>query len=113
MAKIIHLGDEGLETYVLAREHLRNGKNVTFVGLGQSMGPIIPDGTRMEWEPYKPNQKIEAGMPLFCRFSRTHYSCHMAWIISGDYVLIGTSHGQLEGWVNRHTDIIGVYKGAH
>lgn len=105
----VHLGDESIYTYMAAERLLREQKNVTFVGKGPSMEPIIPHDTRMLWSPYD-NEPISVGMPLFCRFNRLHYSCHMAWIVSDDHVLIGTTSGGLEGWVKRD-QILGLYRG--
>lgn len=108
---MIRLGIESLRTYRAAERHLRRGKSVSFVGHGPSMYPIIPDGTRMHFIPYR-NQEITPGMPLFVRFSERHYSCHMVWMISHNgYMLIGSSMGGLEGWVTPD-QIIGVYAGA-
>jgi hypothetical protein len=108
----VHLGDEGLLTYVLAKDALKKGKKVSFVGRGTSMEPIIPDGTRMLWEPFN-GQDIRPGMPLFCRFSRRHYSCHMAWVVTPDqqHILIGTTGAMIEGWVSKD-QILGYYKGS-
>lgn len=105
----VHLGKENLYTYMAAERLLREQKNVTFIGVGSSMEPIIPDETCMLWSPYD-NEPISVGMPLFCRFAKNHYSCHMAWVVAGEHVLIGTTSGMLEGWVTRD-QILGLYRG--
>ena len=107
--RVSHLGYESLRTYRKAEKRLRKGRSVTFIGLGPSMEPIIPHGTRMWWEPYR-GQPIVAGMPLFTHFGKKHYSCHMAWMVSKTHVLICTTQGYVEGWV-RKNQILGLYLG--
>lgn len=124
-SSVVHLGDESPNTYRLAEKYLGEGKTVSLVGKGESMDPIIPHDTRMIFKPYKDSAaargRIKPGTPLLTRKrvrSNQHgtvhifmnYSCHMAWMVAREHVLIGWSDGTLDYWVD-FDGVLGVYDG--
>lgn len=122
--EVMHLGTE-FDSCELAEKLLRKGHTVTFVGLGESMEPLIRDETRMTFKPCNTaamRAKITPGMPVFSRITKRGkgrwgdefefdlYACHMVWMVSGNNVLIGSSGGNLDGWTPKE-QVIGIYTG--
>lgn len=68
-ATIVHLGAEyDGRSPQLAEKYLAEGHLVSFVGQGPSMEPVIPDGTRMVFRHFDPEQETpEPGSTYFTR----------------------------------------------
>lgn len=109
---MLHLGDESWATCIRAHKALLNGTTVTFVGIGQSMHPFIPNGTRCIIAPVTDETKLEKGMAVFCKIGQG-YLLHKirAFRHGGRLVLIGNNHGHIDGWTARK-NVFGVYTGA-
>lgn len=123
---IVHLGEESWSTVEAARKLLEQGVPVSIVGIGQSMEPMIPDGTRMILEPvkrsYKPKKGdvVLAAIPWWYKDEESGetvkvygYVMHMIYVVrfDGQRVLIGDNHGHINGWARRK-DVFGLYVGA-
>lgn len=123
---IVHLGEESWSTVEAARKLLEQGVPVSLVGIGQSMEPMIPDGTRMILEPVRKGYKPKKGDVVLARIPYAYkdadtgelvntygYVMHMVYIVrfDGQKVLIGDNHGYVNGWAQRK-DIYGRYVGA-
>lgn len=123
---IVHLGEESWATVEAARKLLEQGIPVSIIGMGQSMEPMIPDGTRMILEPVTRNFKPKKGdvllarIPYYIKDADTDeltqvygYVMHMVYVVhhSGRKVLIGDNHGTVNGWALKK-DIFGHYIGA-
>jgi hypothetical protein len=123
---IVHLGEESWATVESARKLLEQGVTVSLIGIGTSMEPMIPDGTRMILEPVKRNYKPKKGEVVLARIpylvedaeTKEHvkvygYVMHLIYLVrfDGQKVLIGDNHGNINGWALKK-DIFGVYVGA-
>lgn len=116
----IALGKESPAMYERADALLSEGKHISFIGLGDSMEPIIPDGTMCIVAPFKDfslHKDIKVGDALMVRdyvmvkegrrkkrVMVRHM--HMVWMVKDHHVLIGSSMGEMFGWIPEK-DILG------
>lgn len=95
MDNIVHLGHEydGVSPY-MAEELLAEGKLVSFVGIGPSMEPVIPDRTRMVFRPFDPRrERVEVGEVYFCRAGQWGFDNHMCLSKTRRIFISGTPDG--------------------
>ena len=111
----IALGDESPLTCFVARFLLDRGYDVSFVGHGPSMEPIIPDNTHCHIRPLRPKERPQVGDTVFVDCGHGIFMLHMVHRnergIAGEQYLIGWANSRyFDGWFSRRS-IVGVYVG--
>jgi hypothetical protein len=112
--QIAHLGTEH-DPYscVNAEKLLLAGHYVTMQGNGNSMHPIIPDGTRMVFGPWEKGRRPTKYDVLFCRAGNRgqYYTTHLCWYITRRKFLMIDTAGNVLGYIP-FKYILGEYLGA-
>jgi len=118
---MVHFGDESMGECRAAERALKLGSTVSIVGRGHSMEPEISDGTRMMLTPYVDGRTLREGDIVFATIrGKTKdgrkwrgYVMHKVYALryGGKQVLIGNTHGRVDGWA-WSKDVHGIYIGA-
>jgi hypothetical protein len=107
---IIHLGFEGDGVSERAADFLlRDSHLVSFVGLGYSMHPFIPNGTRMVFAPWTGGRPKKYDV-LFCKRG-DWYTTHMCWVAKRRKFLMVDTLGGIYGYLPNKS-IRGIYIGS-
>lgn len=81
-------------------ENLKNKKVVARFEYGDSMSPILVNGEYAILVPIDAISDVNIGDAVFCEVNGC-YLTHMVWMKSNGYCLIGSSHGEINGWTDK------------